>query len=918
MNIQVDNPMNVLTQDAARQFLSASHPSDKYKFFLRGTQLSQLSDEYDTCLENITQTAKVLGQKREAIPDLRTAFKEATVRFDEASKAREQRHKADELKKELAWAHVATKQEELTKKIQEVTKIKTNRLPKLQKEVDSAEQQFRLATEEVAKYEAEHQELGDIDHLTEKKEDLQARMKVNKAKLAEIKQNEKEMDTSLKSTNNQIKGYEDRIAEETRRLEVNTQAKREETNRKLQAAKDKVADAEAHLKELENSMRQKIEERDATGKEGVEAEQAMKKAQDHVDNCNAMIQKAKEHEQNNLAPYGKDIKRVLTQIERMKWHGQKPVGPLGVYVKVKDPQKWAPLLRSQLGGYMTAFACTDARDRPQLKRLLHDSGNPQHSIIISERDMFDFSVGEPDLNVLTVLRALEISDPYVLRILINQAHIERMLLAATRANADAILKSFRGGGMAWTADFMRVQRFPEGGGSSTKLSRVADGDIRNLLFTGKDAAAQLRQWQEELGNAEPVLQAATEKYHQLRQAFAACQQAISNLDIQGKRAHNDVRREKSSYATLQEEANEDLPVGLASLEEAKADAEKEKESILEQFADVTRRKIEIDGVQNPLLKELNGVKQEINEFNQKRTEVVNKVEEAATARVTAQNHLDHYNKKLAEEKAKLTKAEELAAEVQTEFESWRGKASQFCEQFDNPRKAELVQRNLDSVQNALREREKRHGATVEQMTLEVNKAKANLDTAEKDLRNMSTLNKALKSSLIIRLARWQEFRRHIALRCKLVFQFHLSNRGYYGKVLFDHNAETLQLKVQTDEQAQTQGARDKDPRSLSGGEKSFSTICLLLSLWESIGCPLRCLDEFDVFMDAVNRRISMKMMIDTANASDKKQYILITPLSVSTEIGKTVRVHRMSDPVRSGPGNSIIIQGGDGQLQSRA
>ncbi|KAH7885235.1 P-loop containing nucleoside triphosphate hydrolase protein [Phlebopus sp. FC_14] len=45
MNIQVDNPMNVLTQDAARQFLSASHPADKYKFFLRGTQLSQLSEE---------------------------------------------------------------------------------------------------------------------------------------------------------------------------------------------------------------------------------------------------------------------------------------------------------------------------------------------------------------------------------------------------------------------------------------------------------------------------------------------------------------------------------------------------------------------------------------------------------------------------------------------------------------------------------------------------------------------------------------------------------------------------------------------------------------------------------------------------------------------------------------------------------
>jgi hypothetical protein len=155
MNIQVDNPMNVLTQggcysissvgwlimlwanhvmgdvDAARQFLSASHPTDKYKvppplppllspltpspfylqFFLRGTQLSQLSDEYDTCLENITQSNKVLAQKKEALPDLRTAFKEATLRFEEASKAREQKKKADELKKELAWAHVGAKED---------------------------------------------------------------------------------------------------------------------------------------------------------------------------------------------------------------------------------------------------------------------------------------------------------------------------------------------------------------------------------------------------------------------------------------------------------------------------------------------------------------------------------------------------------------------------------------------------------------------------------------------------------------------------------------------------------------------------------------------------------------------------------------------------------------------------------------
>ncbi len=78
--------------------------------------------------------------------------------------------------------------------------------------------------------------------------------------------------------------------------------------------------------------------------------------------------------------------------------------------------------------------------------------------------------------MLTVLRALEvrlqelnilfitdqirqIPDPYVLRILINQAMIERVFLARKYKDADEMCKSSRQGGVAWTADGLRVNVF---------------------------------------------------------------------------------------------------------------------------------------------------------------------------------------------------------------------------------------------------------------------------------------------------------------------------------------------------------------------------------------------------------------------------------------------------------------------------
>jgi chromosome segregation ATPase len=44
-----------------------------------------------------------------------------------------------------------------------------------------------------------------------------------------------------------------------------------------------------------------------------------------------------------------------------------------------------------------------------------------------------------------------------------------------------------------------------------------------------------------------------------------------------------------------------------------------------------------------------------------------------------------------------------------------------------------------------------------------------------------------------------------------------------------------------------------------------------------MGSPIRCLDEFDVYMDAVNRTKTVELLIGGARQSIGRQFILISP-----------------------------------------
>ena len=48
---------------------------------------------------------------------------------------------------------------------------------------------------------------------------------------------------------------------------------------------------------------------------------------------------------------------------------------------------------------------------------------------------------------------------------------------------------------------------------------------------------------------------------------------------------------------------------------------------------------------------------------------------------------------------------------------------------------------------------------------------------------------------------------------------------------------------------------------VSGGERSFTTLSLLLALGEMLETPFRVMDEFDVFLDPMSRKIALNTMV---------------------------------------------------------
>ncbi len=217
-------------------------------------------------------------------------------------------------------------------------------------------------------------------------------------------------------------------------------------------------------------------------------------------------------------------------------------------------------------------------------------------------------------------------------------------------------------------------------------------------------------------------------------------------------------------------------------------------------------------------------------------------------RETLQDNMDHYRKALDEllpkvaEKANLTKEQEV-----TLSEVTRAAKEAYSERINTKRAPKTIEAEIKTIEEQISQSTMLHGDE-EEISRKYNEMKATFTKIGKDIKKNKAFLNRLGEILRDRDNCRHMFTQGKALRCSMDFSNLLRSRNYSGKLNFDHEEQKLDVVVQPNKTRESEDASAKDLKSLSGGERSFSTVAFLLSLWSIVESPILFLDEFDVFM----------------------------------------------------------------------
>uniref|UniRef100_UPI003AAFC68E structural maintenance of chromosomes protein 6 isoform X2 n=1 Tax=Centroberyx gerrardi TaxID=166262 RepID=UPI003AAFC68E len=758
-NIQVNNPVSILTQEMSKYFLHSKGEGDKYKFFMKATQLDQMKEDFVHIKSTKHVTQNKVEQHGERLKELKRKYLEKGDRYKSLASLDDMHTKLEELQKQMAWALVI----EMEKELQPMReKLQSDR--RSTEKYDEKVEEWKNKVEEA---ESKYKQIQDqLEGITLRVQELQPQCTQLKAEAQKRNALHKSSEVSVHRCKTNLRDLEKDKAQLSSRINELKLSISQTTGTESQARTDRMEQIRTELENLTHqasTLDQQIDQyqqacsraKDELGK----MRQEQHVLQRSTDSNRRNLQTMESSRSNRLRRFGENMPAVLSSIEEAHQRGQfrqRPRGPLGYCISLKDPQL-ALAVEVCLKSLLQAFTCDNHEDERVLQGLMAKvfHGGRRPTIITSAflphvHETSRRAVNHPDYP--SVLQALEIEDPVVANCLIDQRGIECVLLIKNRTAARRLMMGSnppKNCSQAFSMD-----------GDQIYNNRSYSSDQNRANYLSGDVEEEIRHLQRELENQKAQ---ATRFQQQMRKVEDDIRQNEGLL----KRAHVEQKNTTDKATKLQLELTD-----LQNVEEPQSeDVNPLEEDLQEIITKISSKRAEYDEARAQMAKLKASYDEAEQEYKQHKDQIGVVAEEADSIKeelsksdqevVRCKHHKKHYEDK---RRAHLSNIQTLEASLDSKEQDLTAsiaKATEIC-----PERLEVrrTPRSLDSEISRLKFKitsQQDQQGDREEVVRQYHEALENYKNMAQQVKSLNNFIKTLDSIIAERLRAYTELRRQV-------------------------------------------------------------------------------------------------------------------------------------------------------------
>ncbi|KAL3161007.1 hypothetical protein ABBQ38_009393 [Trebouxia sp. C0009 RCD-2024] len=637
--------------------------------------------------------------------------------------------------------------------------------------------------------------------------------------------------------------------------------------------------------------------------------------------------------EDKLELFGQHAQRLQSAIQRRAcdFHN-KPVGPIGLHLGLSD-ERWKDVVESHMSAQLNTYLLHDHHDLLALKRMCQKLRIPLPPVTISRFDMPQHvipSTRRPSAPCLMdVLKCTEEKMGHVvLNFVVDGAHPEKVALCQSVNEARHVATQPQ----VWNAYIPNGGKYVQRGQTSvspkTQAERLDDYTTAAHRQTfiparhafprlGGDVHAELRQVHGHLAqkqDAGAVLQAEMESamldlqraqaHHQqcLRQLQAAKKQRTSAIN-----ARNEV---ESQQQELLSQSQADVSVSNNDEDEVERELRELNQSLFQMHQELMSAQAECDRARSSeqeACRTWEGKRDEGGQLEEDNAHITSEIEQQKAGLEEAKAQVQYYEAHQLEKTQKLEAlkgnheaAKKLLAmnieKAMLMCSREEGYAALECikqklldkevseEAAEASLSTEALTQALGKLRAKMTHQEKENGGKGEDILLRHAEVQSQCKEHKERLLKLQSTYYMLKTACEKRMFDLHRIDRALEESVNTRFNFYMYKKGHTGMIKVKRATEekpgTLEIKVRIGGHGANTG-NVKDLKQLSGGEKSYTTVAFALALGEWTQSPFRAMDEFDVFMDAINRRVAMENLFSNSLEHPDLQFIFLTPQDIN-------------------------------------